>query len=266
VLIGGFHGLSDIEERAPARLRGFARVLITRAVAGLDHAFFFGPADRAVAMERYGLRPDQSSIFPFGIDAQFWRPLPGEPQEDYVFAVGQDRNRDYNVLAAAPGEHPTRIVTRQRVAIPKGATHVQTTSGDFFGSESISDEALRRLYNRARAVIVPLKDVYQPTGYSVTLQAMSCGRTVILTAIKGLWAPELLKDGENCLLVPPDNAAALGAAIARVRADGALRARLGEAARATVLAHFGLGRMGAGTVALARLGLSLSQSRRLAAA
>jgi len=66
--------------------------------------------------------------------------------------------------------------------------------------------------------------------------------------------------------VPPGDAAALGAAIARLRADAPLRVRLGEAARATVLAHFGLDRMGAATVELARLGLSLSQARQLAAA
>jgi glycosyltransferase involved in cell wall biosynthesis len=129
----------------------------------------------------------------------------------------------------------------------------------------MTDEALRRLYNRARAVIVPLKDVYQPTGYSVTLQAMSCGRPVILSAIKGLWAPELLKNNENCLLVPPGDAAVLGAAIARIRADAALRARLGHAARTTALSHFGLNRMGDATVALARLGLSLSRTPAKAA-
>jgi glycosyltransferase involved in cell wall biosynthesis len=261
VLMGGFHGLSDIEERAPEPLRGVARRLITRALAGLDHAFFFGPADREVAIARYGLQRERSSIFPFGIDTEFWRPLPEEPQEDYVFAVGQDHNRDYNLLAAAPGDHPIRIVTRQPVKVPAGATNVSISSGDFFGSDSMTDEALRRLYNRARAVVVPLKDVYQPTGYSVTLQAMSAGRAVILSDIKGLWAPELLRHEENCLLVPPHDAAALAAAIARLRGDAALRARLGSAARAAMLTHFGLDRMGRGTVALAELGLSLASAR-----
>jgi glycosyltransferase involved in cell wall biosynthesis len=94
----------------------------------------------------------------------------------------------------------------------------------------------------------------------VTLQAMSAGRAVILSDIKGLWAPELLRHQENCLLVPPHDAAALAAAIARLRGDAALRARLGTAARAAMLAHFGLDRMGRGTVALAERGLSLAQT------
>ena len=137
--------------------------------------------------------------------------------------------------------------------IPAGATHIQTMMGDFFGADSISDVDLRRLYNAARVVVVPLKDVYQPSGQSVTLQAMSCGRPVILSNIRGLWAPELLRDGENCLLVPPGDAVALGAAIGRVRFDPALAIRLGRAARQTALNHFGLDKIGQGAVALAKL-------------
>jgi len=45
---------------------------------------------------------------------------------------------------------------------------------------------------------------------------------------------ELLVDGENALLVPAGDADALSAAIVRLVGDGALRGRLGSAARATV--------------------------------
>ncbi len=256
ILIGGFHGLSDIEERTPRRFRGLAREIISRSLAGLDHAFFFGPADRIVSIERYGLRAERSSVYAFGIDTEFWRPLADEQDQDFVVAIGQDRNRDYDLLAAAPGRHPMRIVTRQAVKIPADASNVLTTVGDFFGSDAMSDEDVRRLYNKARAVVVPLKDVYQPSGYSVTLQAMSCARPVILSRIKGLWAPELLRDDENCLLVPPGDAPALASAIARVRSDPALRDRLGRAARETAIKHFGLDKIGASTIALARLGLA----------
>jgi len=121
----------------------------------------------------------------------------------------------------------------------------------------MNDEDLRQLYNMARAVVVPLKDVHQPTGYSVTLQAMACGRPVILSNIKGLWTHTLLKSGVNCLLVPPGDAKALGEAIGQVRANPSWAADIGRAARETVLAHFGLDKVGNGAIALARLGLAL---------
>ncbi len=255
VLIGGFHGLSDIEERARAPVKGLVRRIITRSLANLDHVFFFGPADRDYAIGRYGVSPQHSSVFLFGVDTEFWRPLPDEPVDDFVVAIGQDKNRDYDLLAAAPGRHPTRIVTRQPVRIPAGATHVKTTVGDFFGSDAMSDSDLRRLYNKAAEVVVPLKDVYQPSGYSVALQAMSCGKPVVLSDIKGLWTPGVLRNEVNCLLVRPGDAVALGEAIGRLRSDANLRARIGQAARETALSHYTLDKVASSTRALAELGL-----------
>lgn len=259
ILIGGFHGLSDIEERAPASAKSLVRKLITRSLAGLDHAFFFGPGDRRIAIEQYGLTPERSSIFPFGVDTEYWRPLPEEPKGDFFISAGQDPNRDYNLLAAAPGSHPIRIVTRREVKVPVGADHIQIMPGDFFGSDSMTDNDLRRAYNSACAVIVPLKDVNQPTGYSVTLQAMSCGRPVIVTNIRGLWPH--MRDGRNCLLVPPGDGEALAAAIGRVRTDVQLAHALGKAARDTICADYRLANSGNGTIALARRGLLLWQER-----
>ena len=215
VMMGGFHALSDLEARAPALWRPLVRSLIRRSLAGLDHAFFFGAADRDVSIERYGLDPARTSVIPFGVDTEFWRPSDNASREDFVVAIGQDINRDYDLLAAAPGAHPTWIVTRRKVNVPEGANHVRIATGDFFGSDSMSDQQVRDVYNKACAIVVPLKDVWQPSGYSVTLQAMSCGRPVILTKTRGLWSPNMLVDGENCLLVPPGDAAALGAEIGR---------------------------------------------------
>jgi glycosyltransferase involved in cell wall biosynthesis len=261
VIIGGFHGLSDTENRVALWAQPFARSLIRRSLTRLDHLFFFGPADREFAIETYGFPRERSSVIGFGIDTEFWRPMHDVAVEAFVVAVGQDLNRDYELLVAAPGMHRTIIVTRQTIKLPPVASHVTITAGHYFGSDSMSDDDIRRLYNRARAVIVPLKDVYQPSGYSVTLQAMSCGRPVVLTKTRGLWAPEHFIDGENCLLVPPGDAAALSAAIGRLRSDQALAERIGRAARETVTKHFGLDRIGQGTLALVRFGLSLWAER-----
>jgi len=99
------------------------------------------------------------------------------------------------------------------------------------------------MYRRAAAIAVPLKDVWQPTGYSVTLQAMACGKSVVLSRIKGLWDPAVFVSGENCLLVPPGDPAALADALGRLRGDPALRRRIGAAARETAVTAFPLARM-----------------------
>jgi glycosyltransferase involved in cell wall biosynthesis len=204
----------------------------------LDHVAFFGPADREFGISTYGLLREKTSIILFGIDTEFWTPGEGS-SEDFVFSIGQDPNRDFDTLVNAELDIPIRLHTALPLLIPPSRTNVLLTSGSYHHS-TITDEELRDLYRRAMAVVVPLKDVYQPTGYSVTLQAMACGKPIVLSRIRGLWAPELLRDGENCLLVPPGDRAALAAAISRLAADPSLRIRLGRAARATAEQHFNL--------------------------
>jgi glycosyltransferase involved in cell wall biosynthesis len=90
---------------------------------------------------------------------------------------------------------------------------------------------------------------------------MSCARPVIISNIRGLWS-HLLKDGENCLMVPPGDKAALAAAINKVVSDPELASRLGSAARETAVAYFSLDALGQSTLALARQGLELRAERQ----
>jgi glycosyltransferase involved in cell wall biosynthesis len=67
---------------------------------------------------------------------------------------------------------------------------------------------------------------------TVFMEALATGRPVVSCAVSGV--PELVRDGETGLLVPPDDAAALADAIARLAADAGLRARLGAQGRTLV--------------------------------
>jgi len=244
--IGIFHGLSDIEGRTTALGRRFAHGYIWRALAGLDHVAFLGPADRTEAIARYGIAPHRSSVFPFGVDTDFW--CPGdEPPADrpFVLAVGSDPSRDYATLVAAPVRAAVRILTRLPVPLAGDRRNVEVIGGDYF-SGPVDDLALRRLYRQAAVVVLPLRDVFQPTGQSVCLQAMACGAPVVLSRIRGLWAPDLYVDGEHVLLVPPADPAALGEAVNRLLDDRALAARLGAAGGALTRAHHGLETMNRG--------------------
>ncbi|NLX10502.1 MAG: glycosyltransferase family 4 protein [Chloroflexi bacterium] len=65
---------------------------------------------------------------------------------------------------------------------------------------------------------------------------MASGRPIVASNLPGF--AEVLRDGENGLLVPPGDAAALAAAIQQLRDDPALRERLVAQARADVLEHY----------------------------
>jgi glycosyltransferase involved in cell wall biosynthesis len=73
---------------------------------------------------------------------------------------------------------------------------------------------------------------------NVLMEAQSQGLACVSTPVSGI--PELIDDGVTGLLVPPRDPARLAGAIARLVADPARRARLGDAGRDRVLAHFSL--------------------------
>ena len=71
---------------------------------------------------------------------------------------------------------------------------------------------------------------------NVLVEASSQRLVCVSTAISGV--PELLRDGENGLLVPPDNPQELAYALERLIIAPGLRARLADAAEERVRTHF----------------------------
>lgn len=79
-------------------------------------------------------------------------------------------------------------------------------------------------------------------------EAMAHGLPVVATDVGGI--REIMTDGEDGLIVPPRNPAALAGALARLVQDEALRRRLGAAARTRAQRDFTLARMERETMAV----------------
>ena len=88
--------------------------------------------------------------------------------------------------------------------------------------------------------VAVLPSLREAQGISI-LEAMAQHRPVVASAVGGI--PEVLTDGQDGLLVPPADPAALAEACIRLACSPDLRARLGEAGRATVEARFSLDAM-----------------------
>jgi glycosyltransferase involved in cell wall biosynthesis len=248
ILIGGFMGLADLPAAVPRVARAYFTRRIREALANLDHIYFLGTADRDASCARFAIDPAKVSTLPFGVDTEFWSPGPETTNASpFIVAVGSDINRDYATLIEAPLAAPLRIVTRLPVRVPRGRD-IEILQGNLTGS-AISDEQLRELYRSATAVVVPLHDVFQPSGQSVTLQAMACGTPVVLTRTRGLWDTEI-KSGKNCLLVAPNAPDETAEAVNKLLSDVDLRTRLSAEARATAESRFSLTPMEAGIRAL----------------
>jgi glycosyltransferase involved in cell wall biosynthesis len=88
--------------------------------------------------------------------------------------------------------------------------------------------------------IFVMSSVTEGLGTSI-LDAMACGRPVVGTTAGGI--PEVVRDGETGILVPPRDHEAMAAAIVRLLKDQPLRQRMGAAGLALANARFSADRM-----------------------
>jgi glycosyltransferase involved in cell wall biosynthesis len=213
---------------------GRARRLTTLPLLGTMHAMLYGPGEAPGLLALDPRLRGRVHVNPFGVDTSFWSP--GGRAGGGVLAIGNDGHRDWaTLLEAAPAiGAEVRILTRH----PRPASvpaNVRWEPADWHRS-LLSDTDVRAAFRSAAVVVVPVEDVPQPSGQSVTLQASACGRPVVLTQTRGLWDPKALRDGENVLLVPPGDPAALATAVGRILSDAAAGDALGAAARESVAA------------------------------
>lgn len=195
----------------------------------------FGEGELNAVRELFGVPAARVEVNQFGVDTAFWSP--GGTEGGYVLSVGNDARRDYELLAATAARcsHRFKVVTA-RPRPDSLPANVEWLRGDWH-AQALSDRELRDLYRGAALVAIPLKDSLQPSGQSVCLQAMACGKPVVLTDTRGLWSREMMRDGENVLLVPPGDGDALLRTIQRLMEDAGERERIGRHARETACAE-----------------------------
>lgn len=191
----------------------------------------FGEGELAGVVDFYHVPDSRIEVNQFGVDTEFW--TPGDNEGDYVLAVGNDERRDYELLirVAAKIDEKVIIVTRRKINadVP---SNVEILKGGWH-EEALTDEKLRNLYQNARLVVIPLLNSPQPSGQSVCLQAMACGKPVVLTRTDGLWSHTMMREDENVVFVPPGNEKALLKVIKQLVRNSEKRKKIGKYARKT---------------------------------
>jgi glycosyltransferase involved in cell wall biosynthesis len=131
-------------------------------------------------------------------------------------------SRAEGVSLVLAGDGPERAALERRASEPDLAQRVR-----FAGALS-RDEVLT-LFRGADAAL--LTSTWENLPHSV-VEALAVGTPVVATAVGGV--PEVVRDGENGLLVPPGDVDAIAGAIGRLVADEHLRAALAGRAAGSV--------------------------------
>lgn len=191
-----------------------------------------------------------------GVDTEHFRPAAAPPAPPVVAAfVGrmlvdkgvptlveaqqrlQRRGIDVRLLLAGTPdpENPTSLA-------PETLAQWQSLPGiSWLGQQ----DDIRKVWAAAHIAVLPSRREGLPKSL---LEAAAMGLPIIATDVPG--CREIAHQGANALLVPPDDAEALAAALAELAADAGLRERFGAASRHLVESDLSSQAVGAATTAL----------------
>jgi colanic acid/amylovoran biosynthesis glycosyltransferase len=158
------------------------------------------------------------------------RLVPAKGQQVLIEAVGRLVGAGRAVRLRLIGEGPDRRRLEQQVAL-EGLHEVVRFEG------GITQDRIRSFYQQADMFVLPSFAEGLPV---VLMEAMAMELPCVSTWIAGI--PELIRPGQDGLLVAPGDVEALTQAIARLMDDPALRSALGREGRDRVVAHYNLDR------------------------
>ena len=200
-------GLYSKKLRFP-QLIGIHNLLIKILVFFIDDILILGKGEYKKALE-FHRSSSKIHYFPFCVDTKFWNA--GESKDitknTEILFVGNDGNRDYQLLinlAKSMENYKFRFISENIHLSKIELSNVILEMGKW-GSSYITDYDLKEFYKKSKLVIVPLKESTQPSGQSVSLQAMSLGIPVIISDTKGFWDKNKFTHKENIYFVQPNS-------------------------------------------------------------
>jgi glycosyltransferase involved in cell wall biosynthesis len=262
----------DIVHQVASRLSG--RKGTVSAMSGLGYVFIGNDPKRRVIrqivqpMMRYALGGQQTRmIFQNPDDQQRFVELGMIPPEKTTLIKGSGVDTDEFVPTPEPVGTPI-VLFAGRLMWQKGLAefveaarqlrgkarfvvvgYAEKTSPDTVPVEQLqawADDNLIEWWGKrddmpavfAQSHVVCLPSTYGEGVPKVLIEAASCGRAVVTTDTPG--CREIVRDGDNGLLVPPKDSARLGEAILKLLDDVPLRQRMGARGRERVLQEFSL--------------------------
>jgi len=223
---------------------GQARFVVTCTRAGFDKLRSLSPYPARVHLSYHGLDLSRFASFAGTRPAR-----DGTDAHDPVLLLSVGRaveKKGYDILLAALALLPKTLAWRfvhigggEELSKLKAQAETLGLASRITWLGSRAQEEVLAQYRESDLFVLPCRiasDGDRDGLPNVLVEASSQGLACISTTVSGV--PELLSDGVNGLLVPPEDAQALSGALAKAITDPELRLRLGAAAETRVRANF----------------------------
>ena len=208
-------------------------------------------ADRLVAIcpdigseaLRENFSPEKIADIPNGVDTERFTPAGRQEKHEgkIIFTGALDYRKNVPLLIAAfkqlvdSGTRATLDIIGSGPELPRLEAMVRNFGLSGTVSFLGAFPEIAPYLQRAQVFALPSRYEGLP---NVILEAMACGLPVVATAVGGV--PDIIKNGENGLLVDSGDAGALCGALRKLLEDQDLAAELGARARQTAVERFSL--------------------------
>ncbi len=198
-----------------------------------------------------GFAPEKVTVVRSSIDTKFFEPTDGakELMRSYlgiggdkfvIAAVGRlVKGKGYDVLLRALSQFPP---SDRPILLLAGEGNERQFLENLSAELGVSEEARFLGFQADVRPVLWSADVFvhAPTNFpegtpNAILEAMAAGLPVIASKVGGI--PEVVRDGETGLIVPPNDPKALADAINKLRQDKTLSEKLGKQAQAWAQEH-----------------------------
>jgi len=189
-------------------------------------------------VQHYRISSEKITVIPNYVDTDLFHPTPEvQPVKGRICFIGRLRpikNLETLIKAVAqiPGASLVLIGAGEQGEALKALAQSRGVKAKFAGL--LPNSALPQEINRSEAFILPSLSEGHP---KALIEAMACGAAVIGTDVNGI--QDVIQHEKTGLLCLP-TAGGIQSALQRLLADGALRTRLGKAARAFAQQEYSL--------------------------
>jgi len=169
----------------------------------VDKIIFTNRSEYNFANKNFKFYSSKFIYIPFSLDLSFWKPELNLEQNEKkgVLFIGNNGHRDFKLVIEIAENIPeleftfiTKIINDKDIR----SKNVTNILGDW-NSNYLSDLEIKKYYELARLVILPIKNTLVSSGQSAGLQASSVGTTVITTKTIGFWDYENYINNENII-------------------------------------------------------------------
>jgi len=231
-------GVLDTSQNESFRKKLFNKYLFSKS----DNIIFLSHSEKKFAEKQYPKYCNKFYFLPFPVDLSFWNRKNTVDDSGKILFLGNDLNRNYDLLKLIPQKIPQEkfVYITERISEKEvNQVNLELINGSWNDS-TLSDLQIKEIYSNAKLVILPLHNSKQPSGQSVALQAMSMNIPVLISKTDGFWDSDKFINEENIIFVDSKDLDVWVHNIEKILNNFSLRKKISQEAKKIVISGYDL--------------------------